>query len=33
VGWNDATRALACVEAAIRSSNGKRPVTVAEVMQ
>jgi len=33
VGWNEATRALACVVAAIRSSNGKRPVTIAEVMQ
>jgi predicted dehydrogenase len=33
VGWKEATRALACVEAAIRSSNGKRPVTIAEVMR
>lgn len=33
VGWDEATRALACVEAAIRSSNGKRPVTIAEVMR
>lgn len=32
VGWLEATRALACVEAAIRSSNNKRPVTIAELM-
>jgi UDP-N-acetyl-2-amino-2-deoxyglucuronate dehydrogenase len=32
VGWEQATRALACVEAAIRSANSKRPVTIAEVM-
>jgi predicted dehydrogenase len=32
VGWTEATRALACVEAAIRSSNSKRPVRIAEVM-
>lgn len=33
VGWEEATRALACVEAAILSSNSKRPVTIAEVMR
>jgi UDP-N-acetyl-2-amino-2-deoxyglucuronate dehydrogenase len=32
VGWFEATRALACVEAAIRSANSRRPVTIAEAM-
>jgi len=32
IGWIEAAQALACVEAAIRSSNNKRPVTIAEVM-
>jgi predicted dehydrogenase len=31
VGWEEATRALACVEAAIRSSAERRPVTLAEI--
>ncbi len=33
VGWEEATRALACVEAAIRSSEEKRAITIKEVMQ
>lgn len=33
VGWVEATRAFACVAAAIRSTEARRPVTIEEVMR